>query len=259
MRLRDVVRSLEARLARGPAPANGDHANGDGANPPMDFGEEFGSLLREVGPYTMTSPERVHALWEAVNYVVERPVAGAIVECGVWRGGSMMAVARTLLRRDRRDRHLYLFDTFSGMVPPGELDERFDGVPAGTILDGADDEHRDEAWCVAPLEEVRGVIDSTGYPKDFVHYVGGRVEDTLPDQAPDRISLLRLDTDWYESTRHELEHLFPRLVPGGVLIIDDYGFWKGARRAVDEYLANTGIRLLLHRIDDTGRIAVVPG
>ncbi len=84
------------------------------------------------------------------------------------------------------------------------------------------------------------------------------MEDTVPERAPEQIALLRLDTDWYESTRHELHHLFPRLVSGGVLIVDDYGHWKGARQAVDEYLDSTGIRLLLCRIDFTGRIAVVP-
>jgi hypothetical protein len=88
--------------------------------------------------------------------------------------------------------------------------------------------------------------------------VRGKVEDTLPAQAPEQIALLRLDTDWYESTRHELEHLYPRLVSGGVLIIDDYGYWQGARQATDEYFAGRGIHLLLNRIDITGRIAIKP-
>jgi hypothetical protein len=73
---------------------------------------------------------------------------------------------------------------------------------------------------------------------------------------PEQIAVLRLDTDFYESTRHELRHLYPRLVHGGVLIIDDYGHWAGARKAVDEYIAEEGIRLLLNRIDYTGRIAI---
>ena len=89
-----------------------------------------------------------------------------------------------------------------------------------------------------------------------MRFVPGRVEETIPEAAPERIAVLRLDTDWYESTRHELEHLFPRLAVGGVLIIDDYGHWQGARRAVDEYLAASGARLLLSRIDYTGRMAV---
>jgi len=83
------------------------------------------------------------------------------------------------------------------------------------------------------------------------------VEDTVPKEAPDQISILRLDTDWYESTRHELDHLYPRLSSGGVLLIDDYGYWQGSRQAVDEFIERTGARLLLQRMS-SGRVAVKP-
>ena len=86
-------------------------------------------------------------------------------------------------------------------------------------------------------EGVRELLIGTGYPEEQLHFVRGPVEQTIPDEAPEHLALLRLDTDWYESTRHELEHLFPRLVPGGVLILDDYGHWDGARKAVDEFFA----------------------
>lgn len=102
-------------------------------------------------------------------------------------------------------------------------------------------------------------MESTGYPPERIHLVPGRVEDTVPAQAPERIALLRLDTDWYASTKHELDHLYPRLSDGGVLIVDDYGHFEGARRAVDDYLAEQAEPLLLNRIDYTGRIAVKPG
>jgi hypothetical protein len=108
------------------------------------------------------------------------------------------------------------------------------------------------------LADVQANLRSTGYPPERIHYVVGKVEDTLPQAAPERIAILRLDTDWYESTRHELEHLYPRLTAGGVLIIDDYGHWAGARRAVDEFLARTESAILLNRIDYTGRIGVKP-
>jgi O-methyltransferase len=94
-------------------------------------------------------------------------------------------------------------------------------------------------------------------PTDLVHFVPGRVEDTLPDQAPDRISVLRLDTDWYESTWCELVHLYPRLSPGGVLILDDYLWWHGVREAVDRYSRENPPAPYLVRIDDSGaRVAV---
>src|SRR5207344_857055 len=109
-------------------------------------------------------------------------------------------------------------------------------------------------WCRAGFDEVVRNLASTGYPSDRLHFIRGRVEDTIPAGAPEKIALLRLDTDWYESTRHELTHLFPRLSTHGVLIIDDYGHWQGARRAVDEYFSATPI--LLNAIDFTARIAV---
>ena len=93
---------------------------------------------------------------------------------------------------------------------------------------------------------------SLGSGPERIHFVEGKVEDTIPAHAPERIALLRLDTDWYESTRHELEHLYPRLSRGGVLIIDDYGHWQGARQAVDEYFGDAHAALL-NRIDYTAR------
>lgn len=110
---------------------------------------------------------------------------------------------------------------------------------------------------MASLEDVRSAFARIPYPKERIHYVQGLVEETVPDRAPERIAILRLDTDWYTSTRHELEHLYPRLVSGGVLLIDDYGTWQGSREAVDEFLRKTGERLLLLRMDE-GRIAVKP-
>ncbi len=114
----------------------------------------------------------------------------------------------------------------------------------------------ESVWCIASLQEVRHNMQATGYPSGQIHYIEGRVEETIPAQIPDSIALLRLDTDWYESTRHELEHLYPRLVEGGVLVLDDYGHWQGARQAVDEYFAQAGHRPLLQRIDYSGRLAV---
>jgi len=209
-----------------------------------------------VRPYTMTSPERIRALCSATRYIEEAGIQGAIVECGVWRGGSMMAVARTLMSRGAPDRDLYLFDTFEGMSEPGVHDVATTGESARELLGRASRTEEDLVWCYAPIERVAQVMSLTKYPERRIHLVPGRVEDTLQAAAPGQIALLRLDTDWYESTRHELEQLFPRLSRGGVLILDDYGHWQGARRAVDEYLREHQVKLLLHRIDYTGRIGV---
>jgi hypothetical protein len=100
-------------------------------------------------------------------------------------------------------------------------------------------------------------MTATGYPSNKIHFIKGPVEETIPRQMPSpSIALLRLDTDWYESTKHELIHLFPRLSAGGILIIDDYGHWAGARQAVDEYFAGLPEKYFFHRIDYSGRLIV---
>ncbi|HEX6951111.1 MAG TPA: TylF/MycF/NovP-related O-methyltransferase [Nitrospira sp.] len=217
--------------------------------------DQDGETIKFVQPYTMTSPARIRALCSATRYVVDADIPGAIVECGVWRGGSMMAVARTLMRLGAQ-RDLYLFDTFEGMSEPGPQDVAMTGESAKRLLDLAQRTEDDAMWCYAPLERVRHAMSLTEYPVGRIHLVRGKVEDTLQTSAPSSIALLRLDTDWYESTRHEMEQLFPRLRKGGVLILDDYGHWQGAKRAVDEYLEKHQIKLLLHHIDYTGRCAV---
>jgi hypothetical protein len=223
---------------------------------PRDLDPRLVDVVREASEYTMTSLQRISALCEAMRYLIENQIEGDIVECGVWRGGSMFAAIRTLQLYGASERTCHLFDTFEGMTPPTEYDVEFEGATARDLLSSSSRDDADSVWCYAPLEGVRNLLYSTGYSPDRVVFVKGRVEDTLPASAPERIALLRLDTDWYESTKHELEHLFPRLVPGGVLIIDDYGHWQGARRAVDEYIKENRLALLLHRIDYSGRCAV---
>lgn len=221
---------------------------------PLDFDEHDRQVWERVAPYTMTTPSRVYALVRAVEYVVAGRVPGAVVECGVWKGGSMMAVALTLLRLGVTDRELYLYDTFAGMTEPGAEDVRHSGEEAATLLETLPRDSNE--WAYAPIDEVRAAMSDTGYPQERIHYVEGPVEETLPIDMPDQVSLLRLDTDWYASTRHELTHLYPRLAQRGVLLVDDYGYWSGQRRAVDEYLAENGLSLLLNRIDAAARIAV---
>jgi O-methyltransferase len=224
---------------------------------PDDMGPEFRRLADQASPFTMTSVERMYALYQAVRYINDAQISGDLVECGVWRGGSAMLAALTLKRLGDTTRRLWLYDTYEGMPPPGDADVRWDGRHAAETL--AADVRQPGAnnyWAYATLSDVQANLSSTGYPN--VEYVVGKVEETIPDRMPANISLLRLDTDWYESTLHELEQLYPRLSPRGVLIIDDYGWWRGARRATDEYFADQP--LLLSRIDFSGaRIAVKPG
>ncbi len=224
---------------------------------PDDFEKEHVSTFRHVEPYTMTRPPRVYALIEAVKYIVRNGIEGDFVECGVWRGGSVMAMALTLMRLGER-RSIHLYDTFAGMTTPGAGDVTTSGDAAATKFDLLRTEGNTSDWCRSSLPEVRVNVLGTGYDESLFCFHEGRVEDTLPGKAPEKIALLRLDTDFYESTKHELVHLYPRLAHGGVLILDDYGHWKGARKAVDEYIQEQGLSILLNRIDFAGRIAVKP-
>jgi O-methyltransferase len=223
---------------------------------PPDVSDEDREVMARVADYTMTSAERQMALIQAVRHLVRCEVPGCFVECGVWRGGSSMAAALTLAQEGDTSRELYLFDTFEGMTAPQAVDKGIDGSSAQALLD-QDADRSGAVWAVAGIDDVRANMQATGYPQELVHYVKGPVETTIPDSAPrGPIALLRLDTDWYESTKHELTHLFPLLSEGGVLIIDDYGHWHGARKAVDEYFGAYGGRFYLHRIDYTGRLLV---
>lgn len=246
-----AARRAEAARERAERIARGDDL-------PTHYDDRLRDRIVRVRGRTMTGHVKLQALIEATDYVVRQQIPGDVVECGVWRGGSMQAVALTLLEHGDTERDLHLFDTFEGMPPPSEHDTRTRNgttVSAEELLATSDKESR--MWAIASLEDVRQGMAETGYPADRLHYHRGLVEETIPEQAPERISLLRLDTDWYESTRHELEHLYHRLSPGGVLIFDDYGDWDGARKATDEWMERTGEPLFLVPMA-SGRIAVKP-
>jgi hypothetical protein len=195
----------------------------------------------------MTSIERVDALRQAVEHIEANSVPGDIVECGVWRGGSMMAVALTLLRVNGL-RRLWLYDTFSGMTTPGVEDRDFQGRAASDWM-ATEDPETSHIWGKSSLADVREAVAGTGYPMGHVEFVVGPVETTIPLHIPGRIALLRLDTDWFSSTYYELVHLWPRLAIGGILIIDDYGDWAGAKKAFDQYFQECDVKPFLHRID----------
>jgi O-methyltransferase len=246
-RLEKLQKATEKAIAKPPKPPYF----------PDDFDEDVREVIRLVRPYTRTSKDKLHALVSATRYLSRHAIEGDVVECGVWRGGSMHAVARVLDGLGDHSRDLYLFDTFDGMTEPTEKDLRTGDSRSAKELMESQAKATAGIWAYASLEDVQEGFASVPYPAEKIHYVQGKVEDTVPAQAPERISLLRLDTDWYESTRHELEHLYPRLVPGGVLIIDDYGSWQGSTQATDEFLEASGARLLLLRAG-TGRIAIKP-
>ena len=216
-------------------------------------------LISSLRPYTMTSGERLWSLLNAVRYVIDEGLPGDFAECGVWRGGSVMAMAKQLSALGVNDRRIWLYDTFAGMTAPTGADvEAGTGITAETMLADTAVGDGNNVWCVAGLSDVQANVRSTGYPFDQFTFVEGDVAVTLQQSVPESISLLRLDTDWYESTKLGLEILYPRLVVGGVCILDDYGHWEGARTAVDEYFATSGQRPFMHPIDYSGRVFIKP-
>jgi len=213
--------------------------------------KKFLELYKKVKDYTLVPVERCYSLYQAINYIIKNNIEGDLVECGVWKGGSSMLMAYTLLEAEISNRKIYLYDTFEGMTQPGEMDgqEEKNQWENGRVTDTLNN------MCYSPIEEVNGNMNKTGYPAENIVFVKGKVEETLPGTMPSKISLLRLDTDWYESTKHELIHLYPLLQKHGVLIVDDYGAWQGARQATDEYFSSIP-NTFLGRIDYTGRILI---
>jgi O-methyltransferase len=219
-----------------------------------DEKELFGYVRRNG--LTMVSDERLFATILACKYVVEHGIDGAFVECGVWRGGNAL-LAAGVFKLYGAARKVYLFDTFAGMTLPTEYDTvAMTGEAAHTLNPSRQGESHNE-WCYASLEEVKGTFEQANLLDSNIIFVKGDVLSTLSvaDHLPETIAVLRLDTDWYESTKMELETLYPRLSIGGVIMIDDYGYWTGARRATDEYFA-CGQRPFLQYTDATGRAGV---
>lgn len=224
---------------------------------PVEASNYERNLITECGQYSMTGPIRMWALVQSINYVRRNSIAGDFVECGVWKGGNL-ALMQKMVEMYKLDRKVYGFDTFEGMSEPTEHDIDYAGNLASKMMeqkekiDGVSNVH-----AFAGLSQVKQNLASVGIT-DSVKLVQGKVEDTLQieENIPAKISILRLDTDWYESTKFELERLYPRLTHGGVLIIDDYGHFQGAKKAVDEFFEDLGEDVWLHYIDYTCRLMI---
>lgn len=224
---------------------------------PVETSESNIQIIKKVKPFTMTSELRILSLLNSVEYIIDQKLQGDFVECGVWAGGSVMAIALKLQELGIEDRKIWLYDTFEGMTEPGSVDWKIaTGVAAKTLLLDSNKTSGSTIWAISSLEEVKSNLKTTGYDMKCFEFVVGPVEETLLYKIPSQISLLRLDTDWYQSTKTELEILWQKVVRSGVLIIDDYGHWSGAKKAVDEFFQNQKLKSMLIPIDDTGRISV---
>lgn len=218
----------------------------------VDIAEEgvIWSLIDRYRAYSMTSLERLYDLCKSIEYIHRAGIPGSIVECGVWQGGSMMLAAAMLAMLGDYDRTLLLCDTFEGHPKPDEaLDTNIFGE------NGA--KEWKPGWGAVDLDTVQTNMRRVrGADRFKTLFVVGKVEDTLPPIVSEnwRAAIVRLDTDWYRSTQVELEVLWPKLSPGGILIIDDYGCQNGVRKAVDEYFADKPVKL--NRIDYSCRTII---
>ena len=206
--------------------------------------------------FSLLSRERLLFNIAAIDCVCQKNIRGDIVEIGVWKGGSMLAMLLALEKNNCLDRTVHLYDTFEGMTPSTDADKDFKGRDAGDLI------KEDSFWsCISGLEEVqRNISQNSKYPSDLIKYHKGDICKT--EFIPDAISVLRLDTDWYESTKFELDHFYDRVSSGGLIIIDDYGWWKGCKKAVDEFLdsrnANQDKKINIQPIDMEGVYIVKP-
>jgi hypothetical protein len=216
----------------------------------------FVEIYEKCKPFTMVSFEKSFALYKAVQYIVRNNIEGDFVECGVWKGGQAMLIAYTLMQEKDTTKKIYLYDTYKGMTKPEGIDVHVGNKEKAITKWGLQQQSEHNDWCFAPLAEVQANTALTKYPQEHFVLVEGDVLQTIPKQLPEKIALLRLDTDWYASTYHELVHAYPRLEKKGVLIIDDYGTWEGSRKATDQYMEEQGVHLLLNKIGKSGRIAV---
>ena len=226
----------------------------------VDMETAFNEIWSVVRPYTLTSKESGYALFKAVEYVTTQQIPGALVECGVYRGGSSMLMALAALHFGDHSRPLHLFDTFAGMTRPGVFDHSvITGDPLLAKWESGKRSDNLNEWVFASLAEVKQNFKLTNYPSHLLYTHVGDVASTLPNANVSSVAILRLDTDLYESTKVELEQLYPKVSERGFVIIDDYGHYAGARRATDEYLETRTPRPFLQRVNYTVRMMQITG
>jgi len=230
-------------------------------HPPQNYDDEPAAreAITLVEDHTMLSYQRLVTLWQQVRYLDRTGIDGALVECGTWKGGAAALMGLAHRRWGEASRDLHLFDSFQGLPEPdrahdGEMAVRYAGERAAGRLQSI-------GKCVGTLEDNKYVLTMIAqYPRSLTHYHVGWFQDTLPLACSSlkTIALLRIDGDWYESTKICLETLFPLVSSGGIVVIDDYGKWAGCRKAVDEFMETLPRRLLINHIDAAGRYIIVP-
>jgi len=199
------------------------------------------NLILTARSYTQLSYPRLSKLYEKASYLEREKINGSFVECGVWNGGSAGIIAS--VARYNKNRHIWLFDSWEGLPKPTEDDISYIGEPG------------QEGMSLGYEEKVKELLfKKLKLNSSKVYLVRGWFNNTIPSHKKDigEIALLHLDCDWYESVKLCLEELYDNVINGGFIFIDDYGHWKGCRRAVDEFVEERNLRIELIKIDYTG-------
>jgi len=224
---------------------------------PVELNKEERGIISDVmsNKLTMVSYERIFATVMACKYVIDKDIEGDFVECGVWRGGNAIAAAE-IFKLHNSNKKVWLFDTFKGMTVPTDFDLQISNGKSAKNQYSANQKETHNQWCYASIQDVRNNFLKRQLVQNIRFIEGDVCQTLITEDLPSAISILRLDTDWYESTKIELEVLYPKLLENGCLIIDDYGHWSGAKKATDEYFKKYGNRPFFQYIDYTGRLAL---
>lgn len=224
-------------------------------NFPIEITSMEKEAIKQSSEFSMTGPLRMWSLIQSINYVIKNKIEGDIVECGVWRGGNLILTQKILTNLGIKEKNIYGFDTFEGMTEPQNIDIDVHGKKASRLMSRTQKiNNQKNIWAYCDFETVsKNIKKNTTF--NTIKLVKGDVKNTLiENNLPQKISILRLDTDWYESTKIELEKLYPLLSIGGILIIDDYGQFEGCKKAVDEFLSDN--KLFFHYIDYSCRLII---
>jgi O-methyltransferase len=203
--------------------------------------------IPEVDPITKNTRD-------AIIYCEKNNIEGSWVECGIMEGQQPRTTCFTILKNNFKIRDIYMYDTFSGLPEPGEHDfsnslNREELLKIWVSMKTGDNTN---AFCYCSLEQAKKYVNSTNYPQDKLHFIKGDVLETLnkKENIPDKICILRLDTDWYDSSKYELEKLYNNVVDGGIVILDDYFEWNGQRKATDEFFKENNINKKIIQVND---------
>ncbi len=221
----------------------------------VELSDNDRELINLASQYSMTPQIRIFNLLQSLRHLKYKKIKGDYVECGVWKGGNLILFKKFLQEENILSKKIYAYDTFEGMTNPDDNDFDISTNEKAEFLLKKDTQRESNVWGVCNLNNVKSNLLKTVGNLDNIEFIKGPVEETLiDDNIPDQISLLRLDTDWYSSTKKELETLYKKVSPGGIIIIDDYGHWGGAKKAVDDFFKNKYV--WMHYVDYACRLII---